>query len=158
VAVHVSSGNAKVMCPACNAPGMEAIRKQEGCDVVQVFGQPFDGKGARPLFAITCSACSGSKHDCEVCLGSGEERVYQCPGTLRSIHVNEALRAFASHDHGVLPDPGSLYEQSAPFVDVVGIISSESARLQRESMRHSRAKKPRKGGGGGGGKRTPNRV
>lgn len=136
------------------------IRQREGCDIEQEFGAAFTAPG-RPLFAVTCSACSGGEHGCKVCHGSGEERVYRCAGAIIDSEASEVLRAYSAYESGHLPDSGSIEDQAAPFVELMHVVSAELGRIRADDMKDAErkaAQQSAKGRGKGGGRKVPNRV
>lgn len=149
VAAHVAYGNVKLKCPACSAPGAEALRDMDGCDVSQRFGTPTsDAKGKLfpeyeghfPRISITCTVCAGRDHGCKVCRGSGEEPVFQCPGSVCDGYTSEVMRAYQDYKNGIMPDEGGMYSQAAPFVDLVRVVEAEFAALQAEEQRIAKSK------------------
>lgn len=125
---------------------------------MQELGTPYEGPG-RPLFAITCSLCSGSDPECKVCSGSGEERIYACPGALVDAESSEVLSAYADWQLGLLPDAGPIEDQAAPCVELVRVVSAELGRIHDEDRKQAELRaassrtrsSPRRG-------KTPNRV
>lgn len=149
VAAHVAYGNVSLKCPACTGPDGEALRDMEGCDLVQRFGEPTcdsNGKllpqfeGHFPRMSITCTVCAGRDAECRVCGGGGEERVFQCPGSVCDSDTSIVMRAYQDYKNGILPDEGGMYAQAAPFVDLVRVVDAEIAALQAEEARNRKAK------------------
>lgn len=150
VAAHVAYGNVSLKCPACTGPDAEALRDMEGCDFTQRFGEPTidakgkvyeEFKGHAPRMSITCTLCAGRDASCPVCRGGGEEPVFQCPGTVCDIDTARVMQAYTDYQNGILPDAGGMYDQSAPFVDMMRVVGSELAALQAEDRKHAKSKK-----------------
>lgn len=119
-------------CSRCGGADPE-IRRNWGCDEPAVS----------PVWDIECS-CDGA--GCEECDGEGRRAMYRCPGSmLREAEqstvraIGKAMRAYGFLDaHGILPAPGSLSEQSASFLEFVGLVGRERGDWEakrREEMR-----------------------
>jgi len=150
IATHVAYGNANLKCPACTGQDAKGVREMEGCDIHQTFGVPtLDSngdllgpfKGRFPRLSITCTICAGRDAECPVCKGGGEERVFQCPGTVTDVESAAVIRAYRDYKNGILPDEGGMYDQSAIFVDMIQTVDAEIAALQVEERKHSRSAK-----------------
>lgn len=86
------------------------------------------------MLIITCSACSGGDPDCSACGGSGEEPIYRCPASFNDPAAALFFLAYAQFtEHGVMPESGSLMEQSASFVRLCREVDAERAKLEREA-------------------------
>ena len=90
--------------------------------------------------SITCTRCAGRDAECAVCHGGGEERVFQCPGTIGSVETSSVIRAYRDYKNGILPDPGGMYDQSSIFVDMIQVVDAELAALQAEERKTAKAK------------------
>lgn len=87
-----------------------------------------------------CYLCPGNDPACTLCGGTDRWELQRCPGALVDIEAILAVHAAAlALDHGVLPMPGSVHDQTVDFLAVMGMLGRE---------RNRRIPKPPKGTGG----------
>jgi len=129
-------GNAEAKCPACLGPDGEGIRKLMGCDLPHTFGEPTlkEHQKAVPTI-IGCTACSGTRADCNVCDGTGEEPIFRCAGAFRDPEISAFLGALSDYENGVLPDPGGMSAQTAPFVELLRVATAERSAVMAERLK-----------------------
>lgn len=84
-----------------------------------------DGPLPEAVYDITCVRCDGLYDDCDLCDGSGRNKVYRCPGSHQSRDVSRAMRAYGWMQRGVMPAPGSYSDQSPSFLAFVHAIEDE---------------------------------
>lgn len=141
--MHRAMGNAEAKCPACVGPDAETIRKLYRCDLPHTFGEPVpqEYRVGVPSVTITCTLCAGRDGDCPVCLGSGEERVFRCAGSLSDADTNEFLGLWGDYQQGILPDAGGMSDQAAPFVELVRVAEAERGAIMAEERKERERRK-----------------
>lgn len=78
--------------------------------------------------------------ECAVCKGSGVENLYRCVGSYLTPDVIEVANLAGLYEAGSMPDPGGIYEQAAPYIDLVRLFEGERSKVVAEHQR-SKAKK-----------------
>lgn len=107
----------------------DAERAHLGC-VQPVSPTPYTFTG--------CYLCKGYDRSCKVCRGSNHWEVDRCPGALLEPDVALAIRqALLALDHGIMPEPGNVLDQTSLFLEVQGFVGSE--RYRRHEAKRKRA-------------------
>lgn len=113
-------------CTLCHDPDN---RRTWGCD------EP----AAEAVTRITpCYACQGMRDDCDECRGTNEVDVFECPNRLVHREHQDAVLAIVQMEHGILPAPGGLYDQSATFVEAVPLLMREVAHWRDVAIEQAR--------------------
>jgi hypothetical protein len=91
------------------------VRAERGCD------EPTE----RVQFEIVCPACRGKDPACQECGGHGSLQFHRCPHSFYGREHMDVIRSVSFLECGVMPSAGGWADQSATWVDAVGIVRSE---------------------------------
>jgi hypothetical protein len=114
-------------CKVCREPEAGKLRRAWGCEE----------EAPEDVWAIECVRCGGQNPTCERCGGTGRESGRRCPQfLLRGRHdIHEMLRLYAIlSNHGLMPNPGGVLDQSPQFLAAVRIIDGELAELRKRKV------------------------
>lgn len=93
-----------------------------------------DGGGDpdRGIACLMCGGGEGTPADCQGCGGRGFELVTQCPRTLITPDIWEAMEAAYFADKGVYPESGGVNDQTAHCLTAFRLIWNEEAKAKAE--------------------------
>ncbi|MEO0478414.1 MAG: hypothetical protein AAF196_02940 [Planctomycetota bacterium] len=82
-----------------------------------------------------CPRCLGRQHACGLCKGSGKWILHECPGRRLDPGAQQVLNtALFALEHGVLPGPGSLLDQTKDFQLALSVVSRLKAIHQKQLL------------------------
>jgi hypothetical protein len=121
----------KLECRKCRYYPPEQ-RVELGC-FSALSPSPYEFKG--------CYICDGANPKCEVCGGSNRWSLDRCPGSQVDRDAMLALQAASfSLEHGVLPSPGGIHDQTMDFLAVCGILGAERQKRMPKMPKGKRGK------------------
>lgn len=101
------------------------MRAERGCD------EPTE----RVQFEIDCPSCRGEDAKCPDCEGYGKQQFHRCMHSMFGQQHLDIVRSVPFLECGVLPCAGGWTDQSATWVDAVGIVRSEIDAYRRKAAK-----------------------
>lgn len=107
------------------------VRELNGCDRA----------AAQPIYTITCPHCDGSRilpngEECTGCRSGGrlrgQKNIHRCPASHMTDSISDALRHYPHAEGGAFPVEGGLLRQSPSYIQFVGTVSGEVAKVRQE--------------------------
>lgn len=118
-------------CHACRDPDIgPPLREEWGCDAPR----------REPVIVISCAVCGGKDARCEICRGTNEVGVHECPRKLvRRVHF-DICRAAILVEHGHLPAPGGWMDQAYTFLAALDVVQAELEHYRERARKEASRK------------------